>query len=765
MTVNPGRDMQFVDRSRFPPPDEFRGDAARGERHELLTLFGESATRRSQLSPEPRFDFGEETLQALGMLFKSKCAFCESTGALHIHHFRPPAEAEPLEKSEFAHLYYAWLRTDWNNVYSACEVCATSALKQFPVRNGRRGALPELSELEHFTNENYGVWRWPHKDKPWLLDPCVTRSFLAHLAFDLDGGIQPLSRAGAETIATYRLDRNELNPARARAFDDYLYVLRDEASREAATTVFDFAALEYGGAWHLLMRRLTARIAQRLEIDLSLERPRLPASWQRILGTAVGKAAFDASLADVRGPIAKPVRSVVRRAPAMPRLASVRLENFKGLEVIELTIPEPISANAEAGRESEASALLVLGENAAGKSSLLEALALALCGSGIRQRLGKAPSSFVLNPDMMGRVGGAGPDAARVILDFHVGNQFTLSISEQFVESEPQSLPAVFAYGAFRQYATDTAQTRKFGKVGTLFKSTTILPNPEAWLLGLDEPQFAMVARALRRLFTIEGEFNVIVPDRANSRCMVITKVGTGEDAEEIRTPLSVVSSGFRSVLAMVCDIFEGLLRDKNVRERGFGEAEVIILIDEIEAHLHPRWKMQIMSAFRRVFPGATIIATTHDPLCLRGMHDGEVVVLSRARREDVNMTQVPILVETLVELPNVENLTVEQLLTSDFFSMFSTDSPDAERKLAELGTLLAKRAAGDRLSAHEESALNLLEREVIEAVPLGSTEIQRLVQAAVADYLQRRRDASAAQLVNLQLEARQRIVQALEGF
>lgn len=757
--------MQFVDRSKFPPPNEFRSDAARAERRELLTLLGESATRRSQLSPEHRFDFGEETLQALGQVFKSKCAFCESKGAIHIHHFRPPAEAEPLQKSEFAHLYYAWLRTDWNNVYPACEVCATSALKQFPVRNGRRGSLPDKSELEHFTNENYGVWRWPHRDMPWLLDPCVTRSFITHLAFDLDGGIQPLSRAGSETIANFQLDRSELNRSRARAFDDYLYLLRDEAKKEAASAAFEFATLEHGGAWHLLLRRLTVRIAQRLDIDLALDRSRLAASWERILGTSVGKAAFDASLADVRGPIAKPARSVVRRVRTMPRLASVRLENFKALEVIQLFIPDPIAENAEAGRESEASALLVLGENAAGKSSILEALALALCGAATRQRLGKAPSSFVLNPDMMGRVGGAGPDTARVILDFHDGNPFSLSISEQFVESEPQSLPAVFAYGAFRQYATDTAQTRKFGKVGTLFKSTTILPNPEAWLLGLGEPQFAMVARALRRLFMIEGEFNVIVPDRANSRCMVITKIGTGEDAEEIRTPLSVVSSGFRSVLAMVCDIFEGLLRDKNVRERGFGEAEVVILIDEIEAHLHPRWKMQIMSAFRRVFPGATIIATTHDPLCLRGMHDGEVVVLSRARREEIDVNQVPVVVETLVELPNVENLTVEQLLTSDFFSMFSTDSPEAERKLAELGTLLAKRAAGDRISADEESALNLLEREVIEALPLGSSEVQRLVQAAVADYLQRRHDVSAAQLVNLQSEARQRIVQALEGF
>ncbi|KTS77477.1 hypothetical protein NS274_10325, partial [Pseudomonas oryzihabitans] len=58
-----------------------------------------------------------------------------------------------------------------------------------------------------------------------LLDPCGTKSFSAHLAFDLKGRIQPLSRAGAETIATFRLDRADLTQARVRAFDDYMHLL------------------------------------------------------------------------------------------------------------------------------------------------------------------------------------------------------------------------------------------------------------------------------------------------------------------------------------------------------------------------------------------------------------------------------------------------------------------------------------------------------------------------------------------------------------
>lgn len=706
-----------------------------------LDLLSQVDERRSQLGMKGDFEFGPEVLEILEEMFHGKCAFCEAKRSIHFHRFRPPAEAEPFDKTVFAHLYYVWLRTDWNNVFAACEDCAVSAGRRFPVR-GLRGDLPPRQELEHFANENYVVWRWPHRDRPLLLDPCATKSFSAHLAFDLNGGIQPQSRSGAETIATYRLDRGDLVQSRARAFGDYLHLL--SSPPDVRRDAFEFETLEHGGAWLLLLQRLTGIVAQTLDISVSKDRNRLPSTWDRILDTDVGKAALESSLSEISKPISKPAKAANRPARGTEKLAALRLVNFKALEAIELTIPKSIVGDPENGIDNEASALLVLGENAAGKSSILEAVALSLCGAAVRQKLGRATSSFVLKPELMGQPDAKAPPLARVELEFQGGRPFALSIGNQFEESDSRDLPPVFAYGAFRQFAAAARSTRGLGKVGTLFRSDIILPNPEQWLLGLEPNQFAMVARALQHLFTVEGEFNVIVPDRANSRCMVVTRVGSGDEVQEMFTPLSVVSSGFRSVLAMVCDIFEGLLKEKVVQDRGFAAAEAVILIDEIEAHLHPRWKMQIMTAFRRVFQSATILATTHDPLCLRGMHDREVLVLSRVRRETVEDGQVPVVVETLYELPNVENLTIEQLLTSDFFAMFSTDSPDAERKLADLGNLLAKHAAGEHLSTEEQSVIGQLEREVIEALPLGTSEVQRLVQGAVAEYLQKRRSVSA---------------------
>jgi hypothetical protein len=147
-------------------------------------------------------------------------------------------------------------------------------------------------------------------------------------------------------------------------------------------------------------------------------------------------------------------------------------------------------------------------------------------------------------------------------------------------------------------------------------------------------------------------------------------------------------------------------------------------------------------------------------------MHDGEVAVFNRINKDDDDVRgEFPIFVETVAQLPNVENLTVEQLLTSDFFSMFSTDSPDAEANLAKLGNLIAQQQRGEMLKPPQERAIQELRQQILHALPLGSTEVQRLVQSAVFAYLQNRRAMSGARLRALKDATRVDILKALEGY
>lgn len=215
----------------------------------------------------------------------------------------------------------------------------------------------------------------------------------------------------------------------------------------------------------------------------------------------------------------------------------------------------------------------------------------------------------------------------------------------------------------------------------------------------------------------------------------------------------------------MLCDVFEGIM-GKGKAFVPLSDAQPVILIDEIEAHLHPRWKMRIITALRQILPSATFIFTSHDPLCLRGMHDGEVAVLRQAvSGDDERGDHLPVFIESITDLPNIDTLTIEQLLTSDLFDMFSTDSVQMETSTAELSSLLALRATGGPLTPAEKARLQSLEREVLSALPLGTSKVQSMILDAVAIYLDERSGRQSADSDELEEGTKRLIADALGSY
>ncbi len=150
-----------------------------------------------------------------------------------------------------------------------------------------------------------------------------------------------------------------------------------------------------------------------------------------------------------------------------------------------------------------------------------------------------------------------------------------------------------------------------------------------------------------------------------------------------VRDTLEALSSGYQAVLALALDIL-------SVLRRGWEDAssaEGIVLIDEIDAHLHPRWKMRIIQRLREVFPRLQFIATSHEPLTLRGLDRDEVAVLKRSLTGSVKI----ITAET-DDLPSPRHMTVGQLLTSDYFGLHSAEDLEVDMLFEEYYGLLAAR-------------------------------------------------------------------------
>lgn len=765
--------MQHVPRPTTPP-EFLRSAEMQASRTTMLAYMSLERDRRAQTSVPPLGVAADNPslVEAVAGLTDDRCAFCEAQGKLYGHRFRPTGNALPMADRRDAHLFYVWLADAWVNLYPICAGCRPIE-PDFPV-DGDRCRLPTPQQVARYVANGDGVWTTPVQEANVLLDPCRETAYDRHLLPRLDGGLVALTPRAAATVQTFDLNREDRRRERAEMYQDRLEHLRvalarsgDGREREEEaewSKLFDFGKMPFGGTWLLLLKR----IARKIDFPNGLGTPSRRAQLAGAFRLLPDATSLDSAIDDVAREDPRLV-SVHARQPGGVKLRAdlrrIEVVRFKGIERLSLDVPIPEPA---ADGRVRAPALMVLGENATGKSTLLEAVALTLASDEARKALGPDWKGLPLDPTQMGHADGDRSTSAYVRLELDGGRTATLTVADGngVVRSDFGSeRAAVFAYGAFRRFGDDAPPSSSSRHIRNLFDFTP-LPDPEPWLRSLSPSAFSMIVRTLRDLLSIEGEFEVIQRSgRARELRMVTSITDPGGEIRFNSTPLRAVSSGYRSMLGMLCDILRGVLEPAETEGAStFETARGVVLIDEIEAHLHPRWKVQVMTSLRTALPGMTFIVTTHDPLCLRGMGPGEIIVLQRVASSEPGVeSDLPITIEQMTGLPDASNLRLEQLLTSDFFQLFSTNDAASDRKLAQVGDLMTRRAAGEDLPPEDAFVLDNFESDIADALPVGSSEVHRMVQAAVAEFLERRRDASSKAIEELDVQARTRILAALE--
>ncbi|WP_417416983.1 AAA family ATPase [Hoeflea sp.] len=729
--------MRYVNRNAVPAPKTLASSPFNKMRESYLAYLRLDEKQRSQTTPPDRhLPYDDDLDRALSDLFSDQCAFCESRTKLTAYRFRPTSDALPVGKDQFAFMAYGWLADAWQNLYPVCRECRPKQLNFFPVAT-RRSSVPSASEYKAYADKNDGLWHLPVSEKNLLLDPCNDRDIARHLILADNGFLTELSARGEATIAHFNLNRLSLVNRRG--------IARERLARDVS----------------LLSSRPDSYFASKAWVS-ETEFPGLMASY--IKSTRSKSSGQPATAAPVKG-LRKPTKTSGPKKDALSRwqLATVKIRSFKSLEQVEFEMP---ARNDEQGK-SLTPALMILGENATGKSSILEAITLTLASKDARQALGIKPENLLLNPTFMGDQKKRRRSSASVHIGFTDGNGKSLEVGLKLTSRGftvdgkfPPGIP-VFAYGAYRHYLNDFLEWEPHRNIVSLFKSDSLLSNPEKWLLKISQTKFNMVVRSLRHVFGIGEDFNVIERDQKAKRCMVVVEWANGKLS---KTPLSSVSSGFRTILALTCDMMRWLLDEKLDWDfQTLNDAHGIVMIDEVEAHLHPRWKVRIMEGLRKALPKMTFIVTTHDPLCVRGMLDEEVMVLQRLPGPALD-SNLPVAIETLTKLPNVSQLTIEQLLTSDLFSLFDTDDPVSGKAMAELADSLVK-SRSEPIDENSPAArmLQKFRREIEEALPIGNTEVSRIVHEAVSSYIIKRGNMNATARVGLREDTKKTILEALE--
>jgi uncharacterized protein (TIGR02646 family) len=327
------RPVLTVDRPSVRAPASLDSRRVADARFAAATHFraSDARARQSLHRFEPLYT-ARDVRDALSELFSNKCGFCESPlgGALagDVHHFRPKQGAVDPRDGDTSRRHYWWLAYEWENLYLACGRCIRSAGARFPVDGQRaRGGATGVALRD---------------ERPLLLDPCMDDPDVS-LLFQLDGTIVAGDTRGALTIETFSLNRPTLVNARLdriRSIQDWL-----QQGVVDSDDVVDRSA-PYAGMARQLIGALTAGA----ELP-PLEPPKAPGAFAR---------PFDHS--------------------AAVRIVRVEIINFRAIDSLELEFQsEPDSWT------------MLLGENGDGKSSVLQAIAVALMSGSQRSRLDSAP--------------------------------------------------------------------------------------------------------------------------------------------------------------------------------------------------------------------------------------------------------------------------------------------------------------------------------------------------------------------------------------
>ena len=105
--------------------------------------------------------------------------------------------------------------------------------------------------------------------------------------------------------------------------------------------------------------------------------------------------------------------------------------------------------------------------------------------------------------------------------------------------------------------------------------------------------------------------------------------------------PLNVLSQGTQSTLQWVAHFLFGHAQYYDYPEN-LEDKPGVLIIDEIDVHLHPSWQRRIIPALTNNFPNLQIFCSTHSPLMLAGLGEGQVQLLNRGADNKVTVSSNP---------------------------------------------------------------------------------------------------------------------------
>lgn len=446
---------------------------------------------------------------------------------------------------------------------------------------------------------------------------------------------------------------------------------------------------------------------------------------------------------------------------------SITLHNIKCFAQQEISFTR--NPKARRHRAKPYQWITLLGENGVGKSTILQAIALLLAGPEAAKELLPRPAGWVRDSKSPGKLtavlhkeeidtGTFGEDKQRQTFSYsyfvtgsaavEVGKDKQIYTEPALVEVPDKILSWLRAnafasgsqgwfavgYGAFRRLTRlsqviipSLEQPKRSSNFFTQFNEDTSLSSFERWMVYLDyrlaKDRTDKEAKKMKEV----GEEAIIKLLPGDVKIAGVTTEGLIEflvDGQKV--PTISLSDGFRSVIALAGDLIWRLLQSfPNLDDPT--TASGVVLIDELDIHLHPSWQREIAGWLRQVFPNLQFFVATHSPLIAAGAGQDALTL-----RLDIIDNKLQIL-----EIPYTDLAAdVDRTLRSPAFGLQSTYSPPTEEKIQRYHQLKRKNKSLVDEEMQEYKQLQLFMKEV---QPFGEIPAPDSLEARINALLEDR--------------------------
>ena len=377
---------------------------------------------------------------------------------------------------------------------------------------------------------------------------------------------------------------------------------------------------------------------------------------------------------------------------------------------------------------------VLLGDNGLGKSTILKAIALGMCGEDGKMYAGRLLRTGCPEGRIELETTGGGSYVTRINQSVSAPIPDVLALGSRPLEAEGLlaiGFPPIRSATWKPISGAQVDEQKQRPTVSDLLPLLTGDPDPrldqlKQWLVNLD---YWINAAAIREQSPTSDAPNLFSEAHyRNLRAELEDLVGkvTGRMDIELlpvelspprvmvkianeTIPVDAVSQGTASLLGWTCAVLQrmyAVFRDKESPRA----QTAIVLIDEPDAHMHPEWQQDLVPTLSDLFPNVQFIATTHSPLIVGGMPADQVVRL--ARDDDGRVVRIPIPDDMMFGRTH-------QILTSRLFNLDTTLDRWTQKLTGEYQRLLGL----EHRTPEEETEFRRLEELLQARMPLSNEE------------------------------------------